>query len=206
MYNLQKGRIDFLLDSFEKGKNQTKPSLDLLKFIVRDDIKKIALQQFYSFFNAGNAPKYLIMDSSSEMADYKFVSAKNKECFFFAYFSDVKRNSGTDLLSSGLLNIDASLMGLYLRFFAAIRSKYPDIPIIYIHYPSKFEKRQSLLKRHHNLRKLIRQVSHKLDNFHIIDIPDDKVEMQDSSDSLYHFTASVYSYISKEISVLIKDE
>lgn len=201
LYNIQKGRIDFLLESFKNGKSIIKPSLRLLKYIPRVDIKNLILNQFYFRFDSVYDPELLIMDSYAELTDQKFISKKNHNSFFFSNYSDVKENNLFHCI--GLISTDNSLKDIYYKFFICFRSKYPDTPICYINFPKKLEYRPKYIDRHFKIKEIIHEVCLKFENFYVLDVPDEIIT--NSSDKFpYHYNKEVYEYLAKKINLILK--
>ena len=122
IYNIQKGRIDFLLNSILKRKSDINPNFRILQFIKRDDIKHLVLNQYYLNFKGKNQPEFLIMDSYSELTDQKFISPSNNRNYFFANYSDI--DSDNYMKCDGLIATDESLEILYQKFFQEFRKLY----------------------------------------------------------------------------------
>jgi hypothetical protein len=206
IYNLNKCRMDFLHQSFQTKQNNIRPSLKLLNTIKRKDIQKIIPHQFFAFFDFKKPPKYLTMDASSDMTDFKFTDTYNPDSFFFVNYSDIENNQRANLISEGLMPLNENLSNLYIDFFTNFRNRFPNCPIIYLHYPYKFEKRKKILDRHFFIRETIHNISPKFNNFHLVDIPEEVVFLSEDNDGLnpYDFHPDVYFRFADEIKNILK--
>lgn len=206
IYNLNKCRIDFLNQSFQTKQNAIIPSLKLLNTIKRKDVQKIIPHQFFAFFDFKKTPKFLIMDASSDMTDFKFLDASNSESFFFVNYSDIESSQRVNLISEGLIPLNEDLSTLYFDFFSKFRNRFPNCPIIYLHYPYKFEKRKKILDRHFFIRETIHNICLKFNNFFVVNLPDKDIALSNENDGLnpYDFHQDVYLKFAEEIKNCLK--
>lgn len=201
IYNIQKGRIDFLVNSISNKKSSITPSFKMLKYIKREDIKQLVLSQFYLTFKVKKNPEFLLMDSYSELTDQKFLNLDKPNSYFFANYSDLDINS--PLKCEGLISIDHWLEQLYLQFFNGFRKLYNNSPIFFIIFPKKLEKRAKFITRHNEIKDIIKNISKYFIDFHIIEIPESIIS--ESEDKFpYHFNNEVYVYVANEIEELRK--
>jgi hypothetical protein len=199
IYNVQKGRIDFLADSILNKKSPITPSFKVLKYIKREDIKQLVLSQFYLTFKVKKRPEFLLMDSYSELTDQKFFDLNKPNSYFFANYSDIDINSF--LKCDGLIPIDHSLEQLYLQFFTEFRNLYNTSPIFFIIFPKKLEIRTKFIIRHNEIKDLIKNISKHFIDFHTIEIPESIIS--ESEDKFpYHYNNDVYVYVANEIEKL----
>lgn len=198
LYNVQKGRVDYLLPSIQKGRSIIKPNLFLLKFIKRIDIRKLILIEFFFIYNKKVSPEFLIIDSYSELTDQKFVSVNDENTFFFANYSDVDKELKNELKCEGLLEIDFNLEQQYENFFSTFRLNYSSTPIFFIHFPKALETRQKFIVRHDKIKEIINRVSKKITNMYVFEVPEEMIERTDDPFP-YHFHNKVKIYLAEQI-------
>lgn len=202
-FNIQKGRIDYLSELILTGKSIT-PQYENLDFVIRNDIKTLILQQFFIQFKLPKRPFFLLMDSYSELTDQKFVSKKNSNSFFFANYKDLAHSYNDEIKCEGLLEMNEKLYNYYDIFFSEFRRIYPEIPIVFIHFPKKLDERPKFTQRSDFIENTVRKVSTKFDFFFIVEIPGYLVDFNPKDKFPYHYSKSVYSYVADVINKLIK--
>lgn len=195
VYNVQKGRVDLLNSYFTNS--YKRPSLGLIKYINRPDVKKLFIQQKYFFLPRKNKPSLFILDSFSELVDKRFEGRSPVEGAFNAYFSDVDSRISEKMVCMDLL-AEGKFFDSYLAFFNAFRS-YSDCPILFILFPSKLEKRQSYLTRSKAIKESIERIKNQIPNFHVFEIPDNLVNHAKNDSNPYHFGKEVYDYLANQI-------
>ena len=200
LINIQKGRIDLLLDkerfSYKNLKN--------LSLIIRDDIKWLLLEQAFKYKFFHKNPEFIIMDSYSELTDQLFRD-KGNNSVFYANFSDVDKSLLVDelIVCEGLIDI-TTVEKLYYLYFKSLSSKYLNIPIIYIHFPIERETRQLFINRALYLKEIMKRIQQEIDNLRIIEVPSCLALLETEDDFPYHYSENVYIWISGEISKIIK--
>lgn len=200
--NLQKGRTDLLLampSSSEKKHNSS-----ILKFIVRDDIVPHIWAQFCQQFADMPKPKFILMDSYSDLTDLKFFD-KSKSKSFYCHKSDLTRTIETQdrLLNLGLLPLN-ELESLYTRLFDDFRLLWGNVIIIFIHFPTKLETRDLYLKRAKEIETAIERLSNRELWLYSIRIPDHLVWPETlpggaTSTFPYHYSVESKLYVASEI-------
>lgn len=195
VYNVQKGRVDLLNSYFSNSFNR--PNLSLLKYIKRNDIKKLFIQQKYFFLPQNNKPSLFILDSFSELVDKRFEGVIPTDGVFNSYFSDVDHHISKKMVCKDLLD-ENQLFDTYLTFFNAFR-RYSDCPIIFVLFPDKLENRDSYINRSKIIRESIILVKSQVRDFHIIDIPEILVNHAPNDLNPYHFGREVHDYLANQI-------
>jgi hypothetical protein len=100
--------------------------------------------------------------------------------------------------------MNENLYSYYDIFFSEFRSLYPDIPIVFIHFPKKLDERPKFIHRSDFIENTVRKVSTKFDFFFIVQIPEYLVDFNSEDKFPYHYSKSVYSYVADVINKLIK--
>ena len=196
-YNVQKGRIDMWLDYFNK--EFVKPKVALSKYILRNDIVDLFLEQ--SLFNLKNRinPYMLVMDSYSELVDRKYISKNNSNEYFFACSEDLKNNFEEKLQDNGLMPIE-DIFVKYDLFFKLFKQKFPSCPIVFILVPSKLEQRDFYIYRSNEIKSAIKKISKKYMDFHVVEIPETLISYNPNDNFPYHYSNNVYDYLAQYFS------
>lgn len=145
LINHQKSRVDFLLEI--SNNPRIKPiAKKIYPFLARSYIAGTIKQQESDFFSY-KKPDFIFMDSFSELTDQMFVE-KNTRKIFLANYSDVKhdKNFISRFDNNGLLSID-DLYQNYDLFFSKISFIYPNVKVIFIHFPTVLDTRYSFRER-----------------------------------------------------------
>jgi hypothetical protein len=202
LYNVQKGRIDYLSESIVKGQSIIAPSLKLLKYINRKDIQDLILVQYFLKFNLISPPEFMIIDSYSELTDQKFIDKDNLKSYFFANYSDVNAVGKEILICEGLMDTDEQLKKYYLDFFLNFRKIYPATPIIYINFPKKLDSREKFIIRHNQIKGIIYDVAKSINFMHVFDIPEEIISSSSTDSFPYHYNDEVYTYLAQKLSFI----
>lgn len=197
-YNIQKGRVDMWIDLFENKKNET--PISLIKFIKRDDIKHIVLQQKNFLIHKKYKPSLFIIDSYSELVDKKFTLKSNEEHSFYACYSDLVENIEDYVVNHDLLPVEMIEIK-YEQFFSNFRKCY-NCPIIFIFFPNRLETREKYITRSLIIKEAVNNISKNYNNFYCIDIPEYIVKEDPKDPNIYHYSKEVYYYLADEIKKL----
>lgn len=196
IFNIQKGRVDFLLSNIEGG-NKPIRTTEIAKFLNRKDIIPIFRQQEYCQNLPKYPPKYVYMDSFSELVDQLFTHRATGWngccCYSDIDHTEEFRKIFTD---DGLLDID-KLESSYRNFFNFIKAKYGDVPIIFLHFPMALEVRGKFLERGRAILKIIDNLSNEYSRLYSISIDETVVsssnEMADELKNFpYHYNKETY--------------
>jgi hypothetical protein len=195
VFNIQKGRVDFLMGKYSKIPFTR--NVLIANFLKRKDIIHFILRQNDFELTAFSKPDCIFMDSYSELSDFLFKSTKEGWCFAANYF-DVDHGSNLKPFfeNKGLLEID-EIKFLYKSYFAKLSENFPNVPIIFLHMPSILERRKEFIQRNADILKVINSIKDQYVNLHSIslnhqfDVLDEKKNRQDP----YHFDDAVYERI-----------
>ena len=199
--NLQKNRIDTL-----NGNLKTKRiGLAGFRFLDRLDLIEIIWIQNLRFWRLLPAPKYILIDSYSELTDQKFVLGESS---FFANYKDVRNDflQKKKILSIGLLDTKQFIIQyrLFLEDIHRIWRGMDRVNIYFIHFPSKFENRELFMHRAIEIRNAIDELTLIYPNLISIVIPDDLIMQHIDATGIpdvfpYHFDVSAAQYVAQEI-------
>ena len=193
-FNFQKSRIDGILS----GRISEICFLDLVPFIARKDIFDILLGQRRHFFSVSR-PDYIFIDSYSELTDQKFIIKENNKEFFCNY-SDVSPESNKQdvLKCEGLLELE-NVKNLYENFFRQVTTKYPGVPIIFIHFPYALEKREKMIKRAMQIKQSLEELALKYKDLYSFSLDESSNEVKRVDEMPYHYQKETYDAFSRLI-------
>mgnify|MGYP000134235448 CR=1 FL=1 len=198
--NIQKGRIDYLNKIIVGSCPNIKfGDIDL---IIRKDIKSIYLQEAFGYLPFIFPPKYFIFDTYSELTDQEFKPFNNTFSSIYFNYSDLHATFKNSYSAVGLLEC-VNFYNQYSLFVTNLRSRFTEIPVIFILFPTKFDNREKFKIRYDSIKKALLKVATFYSDIHIIEIPDQLIE--NTGDLFpYHFTEKSKLYVAKEILKLIK--
>jgi len=201
IFNIQKGRVDFWL-SCVKNPNLSTRTTEMLRFMNRKDIIPLLRQQ-ESFNNLPkHPPSFVYMDSLSELVDQLFIHKVNRwgGC---CYYSDINQTADfkRKFEEIGLIDMD-EIESCYRDYFNLLRTKYDDVPIIFLHFPSALEKREKFLGRGQVILSVIEKIAKEHKNFFSLSIDETLVSKNidappEMSDFPYHYNKETYNIFSK---------
>lgn len=196
--NHQKNRVDYILNIYKNPQIKIETE-KVSQFIPRKDIRNILKQEEKNIFEYDN-PKLLIMDSYAELTDKLFCS-KITNSSFCSHYSDIDHCEDFDneFECQDLLPINL-IEKYYDEFFELFNKTYGNIPIIFINFPAKYDKREFYKDREQTIKSAIKNLCQKYKNIIFID---PQYINQDSNEEMpYHFSESTYDYIAYKIASL----
>lgn len=181
--NFPKNRVDLL-----NSETNNKISLmSLYKMFNRYDILSNSIyMQNKIFYDKDIKPKAIIFDSFSELTDQKFTH-KTKTFSFYCNFSDLNSDSKCfkqNIIIEGLLNME-DMEKYYQLAFQKCIDTWGNVPIIFIHFPTKLDKREQFVKRGHYIKKTVEKLSYQFKNLYSISIDDSVVNFANIGDDEY---------------------
>jgi|LakMenEpi03Aug12_release.lakeMendotaPanAssembly.Ray.scaffolds.fasta_scaffold220332_2 hypothetical protein len=198
--NVQKGRIDLIS---QKSKNIVRTA-QIVPFIYRDDIKDLILQQELLYGNMMKPPIALYMDSFSDLTDQLFLHRK-KRWSFCANFSDINHTMEFKKKFEviGLLSMD-SLIEHYRFFFNLFRQRYPSVPIIFMHFPVKLDKREKFNFRYKKIKEAIDILEKEFQQFYSFTVDEEIVNWPEElipglEKFPYHYNKETYQNLANQI-------
>lgn len=208
IWHIQKCRIDLL----EKEVTSNKFPLNLIpfKFIERQDVKQcVAMQDNLKFPNAIE-PKFILFDSFSELTDQEFVYQGTS---FYCSYSDLKKKyqgERAGITSKGLISLEI-LEEKYYKVFTALRNRYPNSPLIFLHFPTHKEERKLFKDRAIAIAQAIENLCTELTYLHSVSIPSELLNrdlaITTNDDRFpYHYGSEIYEYLAGEIKRILLPE
>lgn len=191
----QKKRIDHFQDnkkaaSFKEAskyiKNKNYPQM--FNYVNIDPFK-----QFHKY-------NLIIFDSFAELADSRFLLPNKKP--FFTVKGDVYMHKLIEDGGKFEGQINLSYAEELIKHTFDLLHEHHECPIIYIHYSSKFEKRNHYIERSNSLLKIIQNINKQSDFVKSIHVPDEKVGKHGDDDFPYHYDLETIN----EYSILLQQE
>lgn len=203
LLNVQKGRIDYLLDVATAPRLKARPSM-IAPFIQRQDIVSLITQEGDLTWLNLRPPLAIYMDSFSELTDQLFVHRRER-WRFCAHYSDVEHSLAFEnqFEALGLLSV-ADLQAHYQKFFTKVRQWWGEIPIIFLHFPVTLDKREKFQMRSSHILESITQVAKEFPPFFSLTVDDSivgwpEVKLLGLEDFPYHFNQRTYQIFSEQV-------
>ena len=195
VFNVQKGRSDFLV-------SQRKSEMTLLRrFIIITSLKRINVfplvtRQHVNIWRKMNSPKFIFMDSYSELSDYLFVNKKDNWRFLANYF-DINHD---DKFKSKFNNLGLiptlEFINVYRSYLVFVNNTYKNVPVIFLLMPTQLEKRREYVKRSQAIYEAVMQLKIEFSFLHILQVGEDVVNFlpENATNPIdpYHFHTDVY--------------
>jgi len=205
--NLQKGRLDFLIDTLGYKKLKS-PRVKVVKLFDRRDVVGMVWAQSSSYWTSLKPPSFILMDSFSDLTDREFIFRKGG-ARFACHSKDLKNLSqiGEYVYRSDLLPIE-SLEANYSILFNKFDDTWGDLPIIFIHFPTLFEDRKLYQERAREIRRAIENISMVNPNVYSISAPESVVFRAEENDlSLigfpYHYRNDTKRFFSDKVAEIL---
>lgn len=194
-----KVRIDLLNDLIDN--KITKPDKQILSnWILQPEIYGglYNQQSELSWLVINQTPDCIVMDSFSELTDKRFHYEQGNWDFCGLY-GELTKECQSKITKLGLLD---NLESHYDRFFSWVRNKYPDVTIIFLHFPITFEKREKYQLQGQAIRAVLDKLAGKY-NIQNIQADPESIENVDHSDNpekfAYHFTEKTSNNMAQKI-------
>lgn len=201
--NVQKGRIDYLLDISENSERLAR-SLRVAPFMDRKDIVPLITQEEFFLTRPTHPPSLVYMDSYSELTDQLFVH-KKEQWRFCCNYTDLTHDDkfSQQFEAVGLLPLE-QLEDNYHRFFKYIRKTYGDVPILFLHFPIKLDHREKFKSRHERILEIITKLSYEYAPFYSIDIDESVVDwpaekVPGLENFPYHYNLTTYEAFADKV-------
>lgn len=203
LFNLQKGRVDYLLDVLADPRLRARPS-KVAPFLERQDVLPFIAQEANLAWLKFPPPLALYMDSYSELTDQLFIHHQDKWRFCCNY-SDLYHTPQFEIQfkTEGLIPLESLLMK-YRCFFGMVRQRWPNVPIVFLHFPVKLDEREKFKLRYECILDSITQIKQEFQPFYsltvdasVVDWPE--VKIPNLEDFPYHYNLCTYLAFAKKI-------
>lgn len=196
--NIQKGRSDYLISLLNNRNDEKARSRS--KFFNDPDIAKIVRQQENLKWLEYTPPKAIILDSFSDLTDQKFGWGKSK--VFFANYGDVKRNYLERKIQNLGLIPEEEFELQYKELFTALRKKWGNLPIIFLHYPTYKEEREIFLSRAETILETTTKFAVNDQNLHNVYLKSGFIDPDDDKFP-YHYSIQTHRQLLNSVKPII---
>lgn len=201
MHNMQKGRVDYLLDVAADASLVCQPDR-VTPFLARDYIAPTIEQQ--ALLCPAFRPELVFVDSFSDLTDQLFRH-KSQGWSFCCNYQDMQHDDGfaDDFESLGLLDLD-TLQARYTRILQIINARWGGIPIIYLHFPDALESRERFVERARMIRRIVDVCAATVSNLYSFSVPSAIVKPPSFVESgmanfPYHYSQETYDMFAEMI-------
>ena len=199
--NTQKGRADYLVDAYACRKRPC--TADVAKFFKRKDVIGLVAQQEVFTWNWRTLPKAVVLDSFSELTDQQFGPKDKRTFSFYTNYSDLRHSPELAQKYSNFGLLECKLFeSAYRELFLQLRRNAPRVPIVFLHFPKKLERREQFRLRHDYIRAAVARLSLEFHPFLDLSAPEDCVDAPRGSDRdafPYHYDDKTYDWYVAEI-------
>jgi len=199
-FNMQKGRADYIVKASNEGSFACKPFYVYPYLNLEDILTFLFQQKNIRFFKQRSKPRFIYMDSYSELTDQLFVH-KTRGFGFCVNYSDLKvKEAGvwSEFQCLGLIPV-ADLKRHYESLFSYLRKTYGDVPIIFIQFPTKLDDREKFKQRGEAILKVIREIKHNYAPFYEFQAEEALIDFHKADNFPYHFNDRTYDDLAEKI-------
>jgi hypothetical protein len=150
--NVQKLRSDRLVEFLRGSKSPCDHDVTeagaVREFLERDDVYQFVEGQYdFRWLTRKQPPRYIMIDTYSDLTDQLFMHRRNGFSFFCNY-SDLRHTPEFEQQyeCGGLLDIEA-LAPLYSELAHLLAARWPNAPIAFLSYPTERESREKFIAR-----------------------------------------------------------
>jgi hypothetical protein len=198
--NVQKGRIDYLLESWLDNDNLTRAK-EVVPHIIRNDIKNLIVQQQVLYSPLFSKPKLVFMDSFAELTDQLF-QCNGKHWSFCANYSDIEHSKEfkNKFSCKGLLP-EEDIENKLDSFIININAMFGEIPIIYVNFPTALDDRKKFKNRGEKILSAASKAAKKYSHFYSFSIDESIVDFPENTqvEFPYHYCDRVYDTFAEKI-------
>lgn len=195
--NIQKGRIDFLLEALDKP--SVRPKLfEISPYIAKPEIVTPLIEQQAAFrFDSLTHVRLIFFDSFSELTDQMFASRREKWRFLGNY-SDFQHSASFKMRFEelGLMPVE-HFYDLYLELFRSLRARFGSAPILFINFPAKLDQRRLFRARSDAIREALERVAAAIPDVHCLSVDEAVVDWGDDDRATrlqpYHYNEATYA-------------
>lgn len=203
LVNTQKGRVDCLL-AYSTQPTLRPHTAALPHHYARDDIIHLVAQQEVFRWPKNTPPMLVLMDSYAELTDQLFIH-RQKRWMFCSNYQDLHQSPAfaRDYECRGLIPID-DLKRIYTQFFGELTRDLPQVPVLFLHFPTDLDSREKFKIRHDAIKVSIREMSRIYPNLHSIETDPDIVKWPENApeatkDFPYHYNQATYLNLADKI-------
>jgi hypothetical protein len=203
--NQQKSRVDTFINTISL--DMPPKAIEVKPHMERVDVYPAIEQQesMKWLVNRHNKNvKLFIMDSFSELVDQEF-RYRNKEWSFNCVYSDIRHDESFNkyFYPTGLLDIN-KIKDSYQIFFDWITSQFPNIKIVFINFPTKYDDRAQYILRGKYIYEAVKDLAIINANIINIKLDDNDIEKASGDDFPYHLSKETILKYYRSLEPLLK--
>jgi hypothetical protein len=209
VFNVQKGRVD-LQNKIMNG-TLAPPIPDIIEpHLMRPDLLELAIQQSSLPAPQVIRPRFLLMDSFSELTDQLFVHRTDGWQFCYNW-TDLNHTTERESLfkAKGLLPIH-DLECAYREYFTRIQTLFPGMPMIYLFFSTALDSREKFKERDKKIAETINRLKADFPELLTIALPDHmisrpKTDNEEYNDFPYHYSSESYDQYAERTRLKLKE-
>lgn len=202
--NFQKLRLDGFIEKLSGGL-EPKILWGLKRGMARDDVWPLITEQRKSLpLKTRRPPLAIVFDSFSDLSDQQFRLKKNS-AIFFSHYSDLKVEFAASrrVQQMGLLGLE-KYEELVLRLLSELGRVWPNVPIVMLHFPARFESRAKFVDRAETIEKIWGKVATEIPGVFSLSVPQSLVSLAGDRDDAgrlypYHYTSPTYEHLASSL-------
>jgi hypothetical protein len=198
--NIQKGRVDYLMRCIGDPGVKARP-WEVVKHLNGEDIFSLIHQEAEIESWRQERASLFFMDSYSELTDQIFRH-RTGNWMFVSNYNDVIHDSDFErnFESLGLLDM-SRLESCYTEYFDYIRASYPELPIVFVHFPIKLERRAKFRERYHAICDVIDRLRVRYEPFFSLTLDEaDVFPVEAAGDDFpYHYGKKTYDKFAEKL-------
>jgi hypothetical protein len=187
LLNQQKVRVDLWLEWCAGSSAKPRPEA-VKNYMSRPDIYPLIENQASLPWMGKPDFQFLLMDSFAELTDQKFTH-REEGWSFCCHYSDLDHTAAfeSEFEGHGLLPI-AEIEAAYTRFFAWFENQYPGKEVIFVHFPTTLDERDSYKERGAEIIRVMTKLQAMKPYIQNLRIEDKFVEWHENDRFPYHFS------------------
>lgn len=192
LYNFQKMRLDLLFGLIEKNVKDLNFE-ELSNNFKREDVLEIMRHQtLRNVLKYTKSLEFFMMDSYSELTDQRFENKKDGWAFC-CHYGDIKNTDcfKKKFISKDLLEIE-NIEETYTKFLNWFEQNLKDKKLIFLHYSTKFDKREKFKERANEILRVMLQLEKEKDYIINLYLDDEYVFPNEEEDFPYHYSHETY--------------
>lgn len=201
MHNIQKGRVDYLLDVWDAPARRCQPEL-AKPHLARDYLSGTVDQQ--ASLCPSFRPELVFVDSFSELTDQTFRHKAGNWTFCCNYMDVAHTQAFSDEFESlGLMDL-SGLDAAYDTMLKRIATRWPGVPVVYLHFPDALETREKFLQRAKHIREVVQGCEQRHEHLFAFSAPSALVKAPEvvepgMEDFPYHYNQATYDAFAEQI-------
>jgi hypothetical protein len=176
----------------------------LAQFMARKDVLPLIRQLEFFDCIPKHPPKFIFMDSFSELTDQLFVN-RTEGWRFSCGYSDIEQRGdfNTAYAEMGLMHTE-DLQKNYEDLFRLFENRWGKVPIYFLHFPIALEKRDIFRTRYSAIMIALDTISESQEHIYSVKIDENKVTqpinlLDTLKDFPYHYDRNTYFEFAKLI-------